>query len=65
VIDMATTNPITGDRMVSKTTLLDENFDIIFGKKKRETVVINQCEDCGAVVPCYSPECTFGKEVIK
>lgn len=59
---MATTNPITGDRMVSKGTLLDENFDRIFGKKERKTIVIPQCQDCGAVVPCHDKQCKFGKE---
>ena len=61
---MATTNPITGDRMVSKvaSVAFDNQFDTIFGKKERKTVVIRQCQECGAVVPCDNDKCKFEKD---
>lgn len=42
---MAATNNVTGDSLVSKPTSQEylDNYDLIFGKKKKETLPEYQC----------------------
>lgn len=57
---MTARNPITGDLIQTGAASkeFNDNFDAVFGKKVRETVIIHQC-DCGRLTPCDKQECTF------